>query len=164
MERLNYYYQVMPFGLKNTVIRWNLEVYLDNMYNIRLNLDKCAFKVQGRKVLGFIICEEAFQAFKRFLTLPPLLAIPIEEHNLCLYLVVFEHAINVVVVQGRGRTKTLCTTLRSPHPPGLVKTLARWGDDRMVNKVVRVLPEVRAERHDQIPSPSRLHSQDGFNA
>ena len=87
-----YYYRVMPFGLKNVratyqrlvnqmfgrQIRWNMEVYVDDMlvksrnaylhlddlretfntlrkYKMRLNLAKCVFEVSSGKFLGFMV-------------------------------------------------------------------------------------------------------------
>ena len=92
-------YKVMPFGLKNAgatyqrlvnhmfcpQIRWNVEVYVDDMlvksqvegkhldnlqetfdtfrqYNMRLNPNKCAFGVSSRKFLGFMVSHRGFEA------------------------------------------------------------------------------------------------------
>ncbi|WJX77767.1 hypothetical protein P8452_61043 [Trifolium repens] len=75
----NYFYNVMPFGLKN------LEVYIDDMvvktteagehdqdlsdilasvrkYNMRLNPAKCSFGVQSGKFLGFMLTNRGIEA------------------------------------------------------------------------------------------------------
>ncbi|XP_072073769.1 uncharacterized protein [Arachis hypogaea] len=79
----NYCYNVMPFGLKNA--GRNIEVYVDDMvaktivgnslildlaeifgqirrYNMRLNPEKCAFRVRGGKFLGFILTSRGIEA------------------------------------------------------------------------------------------------------
>ena len=92
-------YKVMSFGLKNAGatyqrlvnhmfrphIRWNVEVYVDDMlvksqdegehlddlqetfdtlrqYNIRLNPNKCAFRVSSGKFLGFMVSYKGIEA------------------------------------------------------------------------------------------------------
>ena len=94
-----YYYRVMPFGLKNVratyqrlvnqmfgrQIRWNMEVYVDDMlvksrnaylhlddlretfntlrkYKMRLNLAKCVFEVSSGKFLGFMVLQRGIEA------------------------------------------------------------------------------------------------------
>nr|KYP66646.1 Retrovirus-related Pol polyprotein from transposon 297 family [Cajanus cajan] len=98
-DHANYYYQVMPFDLKNAGATYqrlmdkvfhqqigrNMEVYIDDMvvkttsapyhasnlaevfaqirrHNMRLNLDKCVFGVQGGKFLGFMIPSRGIEA------------------------------------------------------------------------------------------------------
>ena len=94
-----YYYRVMLFGLKNVratyqrlvnqmfgrQIRWNMEVYVDDMlvksrnaylhlddlretfnklrkYKMRLNLAKCVFEVSSGKFLGFMVLQRGIEA------------------------------------------------------------------------------------------------------
>nr|KYP51949.1 Transposon Ty3-I Gag-Pol polyprotein [Cajanus cajan] len=98
-DHANYYYRLMPFGLKNAgatyqrlmdkvfhqQIRRNIEVYVDDMvvkttsaeahaadlaevfsqirkHNMRLNLEKCVFGIQGGKFLGFMITNRGIEA------------------------------------------------------------------------------------------------------
>ncbi|RDY11746.1 hypothetical protein CR513_03533, partial [Mucuna pruriens] len=133
----------------------NLKVYIDDMvvksisleqhiqdlveiftqvrkYNMRVNPDKCVFRVQGRKFLGFMIthrgietnpekCEAIInmkspQNMKRrcrvilklqtIPSFPPILAKPLEGYELCLYLTVSEYAISAIVVQEQGEKKS----------------------------------------------------------
>ena len=91
-KNANYYYKVMPVGLKNAGATYQrlmnkafvnqigriIEVYVDDMvakimedgdhckdlweifaqlgkFNMRLNLEKCAFEARGGKFLGFLL-------------------------------------------------------------------------------------------------------------
>ena len=77
-----YCYKVMPFGLKNggatyqrlvnqmfsKQIERNMEVYVDGMlvtlkqYQMKLNPSKCAFGVDSRKFLGFMVSQRGMEA------------------------------------------------------------------------------------------------------
>ena len=95
----NYFYEVMPFGLKNVgatyqklmdkvfkgLIRNNVEIYVDDVVvkfesrerhikdlqevfialrkiDMGLNPDKCVFKVEGGKFLGFMLTHRDIEA------------------------------------------------------------------------------------------------------
>ncbi|CAL8114261.1 unnamed protein product [Prunus armeniaca] len=76
-DRGLYFYNVMPFGLKNAratyqrlvnkifaeLIGTSMEVYVDNMLiKMRLNPSKCAFGVSSGKFLGFMISQRGNEA------------------------------------------------------------------------------------------------------
>ncbi|KAL2240906.1 UNVERIFIED_CONTAM: Retrovirus-related Pol polyprotein from transposon [Sesamum indicum] len=151
-----YYYNVMPFGLKNAdvtyqrlvnkmfseLIRRTMEVYVDDMlvkskrsdnhlehlkqaftimmsYGMKLNPNKCTFRVSGGTFLGYMVSErriepnpEKIEAImglrsqatikednKSYLMKPPLLANPKEGEVLFLYLAVSENTVSSVLVR-----------------------------------------------------------------
>ena len=87
-----YCYTIMPFGLKNAgeiyqrmattllhdIIHNKVEVYVDDMimkYRLRLNLQKCTFRVIVRKLLGFLVSDKGIEVhpskIKDKLKMPP---------------------------------------------------------------------------------------------
>ena len=87
-----YCYTIMPFGLKNAgeiyqrmattllhdIIHNEVEVYVDDMimkYRLRLNLQKCTFRVIVRKLLGFLVSDKGIEVdpskIKDKLKMPP---------------------------------------------------------------------------------------------
>ena len=87
-----YCYTIMPFGLKNAgeiyqrmattllhdIIHNKVEVYVDDMimkYRLRLNLQKCTFRVIVRKLLGFLVSDKGIEVhpskIKDKLKIPP---------------------------------------------------------------------------------------------
>nr|KYP40114.1 Retrovirus-related Pol polyprotein from transposon 17.6 [Cajanus cajan] len=162
----NFYYRVMPFGLKNTGATYqrlmdkvfqhqigrNMEVYVDDMvvktlsaeahaidlaevfsqirkHNMRLNLEKCVFGVQGGKFLGFMITSRGIEANPekcktiiqiqspqtvkdvqclegRLVSLSRFIPRPDHHAELLLYLVVAEGTISAVIVQEHHKVQT----------------------------------------------------------
>ena len=87
-----YCYTIMPFGLKNAgeiyqrmattllhdIIHNEVEVYVDDMimkYRLRLNPQKCTFRVIARKLLGFLVSDKGIEVdpskIKDKLKMPP---------------------------------------------------------------------------------------------
>ncbi|RDY10673.1 Retrovirus-related Pol polyprotein from transposon 17.6, partial [Mucuna pruriens] len=69
-------YKVMRFGLKNAgatyqrlmdkifkdVMGHDVEAYVDDMYQLKLNSKKCSFGVQARKFLSFMLTKKGIEA------------------------------------------------------------------------------------------------------
>ncbi|RDX64234.1 Retrovirus-related Pol polyprotein from transposon opus, partial [Mucuna pruriens] len=184
------YYKVMSFSLKNTRATYQRlidKVFTDHIgrnlevrkYNMRMNLDKCMFEVQGGKFLGFILTHKGIEA----------------NPNKCGAIINIKSPRNMKECSGGAETRkeprprvlhyqsttrdrnsvsndrkvsvssshinSTTTTLlplqhnSCPHRPpdsvGTIETRARKEDDYVVSRAIRVLLVVQAKGRNQDP-------------